>query len=211
MENKLKNSRGAPARQQGFVLFIALVVLVAMSLAGIALVRSVDTSNQVANNITFKQSTVMSAENGAELAAAWLLANSGLLEQDLPASGYYATEQQMLDILGDETPADLTDDVDWNGTKPSAVTKAKSIAAADAAGNKIAYVIHRMCAAPGPPDTSGCASSLSTTSGVTSSTKGGASYGQYAFSGKSQYFYRVTTRTTGPKNTVSYLQAMLLY
>ena len=39
-------------RQRGAVLFIALIVLVAMSLAGIALIRGVDTANLIAGVIT---------------------------------------------------------------------------------------------------------------------------------------------------------------
>ena len=37
--------------QSGVVLFIALIVLVAMTLAGIAIMRSVDTGNQIAGNV----------------------------------------------------------------------------------------------------------------------------------------------------------------
>ena len=44
-----------PERQRGVVLFIALIVMVAMSLAAIALFRSVDTANLVAGNQAFKQ------------------------------------------------------------------------------------------------------------------------------------------------------------
>ena len=41
--------------QQGVILFIALIVLVAMSLAGIALMRSVDTNVLIAGNLAFRQ------------------------------------------------------------------------------------------------------------------------------------------------------------
>ena len=54
--------------QQGVVLVIALIILVAMTLAGIALVRSVDTTNIIAGNIAFQQAAVHSGEAGAEAA-----------------------------------------------------------------------------------------------------------------------------------------------
>jgi Tfp pilus assembly protein PilX len=40
--------------QQGVVLLMALIMLVALTLAGIALVRSVDTTNLIAGNLAFK-------------------------------------------------------------------------------------------------------------------------------------------------------------
>ena len=50
--------------QQGLVLFVALIALVAMSLAAAALVRTVDTGVMVAGNLAFKQSATMSADSG---------------------------------------------------------------------------------------------------------------------------------------------------
>jgi Tfp pilus assembly protein PilX len=47
-----------PSRIRGAVLFIALIVLVAMTLAGIAIMRSVDTATLIAGNLAFKQGTV---------------------------------------------------------------------------------------------------------------------------------------------------------
>jgi Tfp pilus assembly protein PilX len=49
-------ARPVPRRQRGAILFIALIVLVAMSLAGIALMRSVDTNVLIAGNLAFRQS-----------------------------------------------------------------------------------------------------------------------------------------------------------
>ena len=55
-------------RQRGASLFIALVTLAILSLAGIALVRSVDTSNLIAGNFTFKEATVHAGDIGIETA-----------------------------------------------------------------------------------------------------------------------------------------------
>ena len=46
--------RGA-GTQRGLVLFFALIALVAMSLAALALVRSVDTSTLISGNLAFRQ------------------------------------------------------------------------------------------------------------------------------------------------------------
>jgi Tfp pilus assembly protein PilX len=45
-------------RQRGVVLFVALIAMVVLSLAGIALMRSVDTTMGVAGNIAFRQATI---------------------------------------------------------------------------------------------------------------------------------------------------------
>jgi Tfp pilus assembly protein PilX len=62
--------------QSGVVLIIALIVLVAMTLAALALVRSVDTNNLIAGNMAFQQAAKHSADAGVEAAATWLKANS---------------------------------------------------------------------------------------------------------------------------------------
>ncbi|HEX2310450.1 MAG TPA: hypothetical protein VHH91_07010, partial [Vicinamibacterales bacterium] len=59
-------------RQRGAVLLIALIVLVAMSLAGVALVRGVDMTNLIAGNLAFKQGATLGGDWGAEQARAWL-------------------------------------------------------------------------------------------------------------------------------------------
>ena len=65
-------------RQRGVVLFIALIVLVAMALAGIALVRSVDTGILVAGNIAFKQGATNAGDQGLEAARTWLVTNKSV-------------------------------------------------------------------------------------------------------------------------------------
>jgi len=65
----------SPQKQRGVVLFIALIVMVAMSLAAIAMFRSVDTANLVAGNQAFKQSALNSTDIGVAAAmskATWM-------------------------------------------------------------------------------------------------------------------------------------------
>ena len=56
-----------PLKQRGVVLFLTLVALLAMSLAAVALIRSVDTSTLIAGNLAFKQSAMSSANGAVEL------------------------------------------------------------------------------------------------------------------------------------------------
>ena len=79
--NRLRLAARAPrARQEGVVLMIALIVLVAMTLAGIGIIRSIDTATMVANNIGFRQIAVASGDAGIEAARIWLINNSTTLD-----------------------------------------------------------------------------------------------------------------------------------
>jgi Tfp pilus assembly protein PilX len=58
--------------QQGVVLFIALIVLVAMTMAGIAVMRSVDTNVLIAGNLAFRNAALSAADAGIESGRNWL-------------------------------------------------------------------------------------------------------------------------------------------
>lgn len=53
-------------KQRGVVLVIAMIALLAISLAGVALMRTVDTSNVVSGNIAFNEAASQMADSGAE-------------------------------------------------------------------------------------------------------------------------------------------------
>src|SRR5258708_2426886 len=59
------------ARQRGTILIIALIVLVAMTLAGIATMRSVDTATITAGNIGLRQASVNAADQGIQARVTW--------------------------------------------------------------------------------------------------------------------------------------------
>src|SRR5450759_2125205 len=90
-----KKPMNPPIKQRGVVLFIALMALVAMSLAAVALIRSVDTNTIIAGNLAFKQAATAAADSGLESAITWLastsIANASSLNADVTANGYYAT------------------------------------------------------------------------------------------------------------------------
>jgi Tfp pilus assembly protein PilX len=102
MLNQTLMIKNSPTKksQNGLVLFIALIALVAMSLAAAALIRSVDSGVLVAGNLAFKQSAIMSAETG--IARAYRFINeSGDAALEASNGGYFAN----LDGLLFETPA----------------------------------------------------------------------------------------------------------
>lgn len=196
----------ATRAQQGVVLVITLIVLVAMTLAGIALVRSVDTSTVIAGNLAFRQSATNSGDSGVEAAINWLSSNVGNLEADSASNGYYATSQDSLDLTGNKTPGNNSDNLDWSNS--SAV---KNLSASDASGNEIAYIINRMCNGAGPLNGATCAVEQSAQGG---SSQGGArqmmtyQLGTWT-SVANRGYYRITVRVVGPRKTYSYVQAII--
>lgn len=209
-----------PKQQKGVVLIITLVVLVAMTLAAIALVRSVDTGNVVAGNMAFKQGAVQSADAGTEAAIAWLTSVAGIAASytDIPEQGYYATSQEELDPTGNNgDPGHALIDWDNNdcnnavadGTATNCIQPFPSNpndAAPNAAGYIVQYVIHRLCPSTGLPNN--CASTASTVAGTSAGAKDYTSKG--GLSGETEVeYYRITTRVKGPRNTVSYVETII--
>lgn len=192
--------------QGGVVLVVTLIVLVAMTLAGIALLRSVDTSTVIAGNLSFRQSAAASGDKGVEAAIAWLGAHvGGTLEADLANNGYYATSQDALDMTGNKTPENRDDDLDWSGNGVTTLDK-------DDAGNVVAYVIHRMCNTPGPLNGATCATDLENPQGGSQgSSRPMLTYqpGSWTEPLATRGYYRITARVSGPRNTISYIQAVV--
>jgi type IV pilus assembly protein PilX len=82
-------------RQRGIALFVALIGMVLLSLAGIALVRSVDTTTSVASNIAFRQGSIGPVNQAIEEAIDALFKTKSitLQNQNDLAHRYYAILQ----------------------------------------------------------------------------------------------------------------------
>jgi len=193
MEARLKTpSLRARRNQSGVVLFIALIVLVAMTLAGIAIMRSVDTSNAIAGNVAFKQGTLTAADRGFDVAFTFLKNNvlTSLLDQDYPSEAYYAAVSRDPDV----DPPDWSDDNVWADA---------NVVGTDAAGNKLSYIIHRLCYDKGAYSGNYCA--------TTKKTGGAAGNSQsiMGFQGDPtpMVYFRVTVRVQGPRDTMSIVQS----
>jgi hypothetical protein len=182
-------------RQQGVVLLIALTVLVAMSLAGVALMRSVDNTVVVAGNLAFKQSSIQVADYGTQQAVVWLGANA-------PGTGLQNTNTQRGYIS-----AAPPDEPDWFG--PDIWTNAFTLngGVADPSGNVIRYVIHRMCQNPDSPPDENCLMFYPPSLAGEGQSK---QVGSPAYDGIASYYYRVTTRVEGPRNNVTVIQTSVL-
>jgi type IV pilus assembly protein PilX len=187
-------------RQQGVVLMIALIMLVALTLAGIALVRSVDTTNIIAGNLAFKQSAANAGDIGVESAIAWLELNKtgAGLHQDVLVSGYAASWQPAIG-------ATQTWDQYW--TLLDGNNQIVTVTPSPLTGYTVKFAIQRLCNTSGDPVTVAldCATSQTTSNSAGSSR--GAGVIQLLFA--SAVYYRITTRVEGPRNTVSYIQTIV--
>jgi type IV pilus assembly protein PilX len=196
----------SPARQHGVVLFVALIVMVALSLAAIALIRSVDTTTTVIGNLAFRQASILPANMAVEEAAAALFQDADIprtiripdLTSNLPAENYFASVQPCVNVVLCERgiPEQLQ--------KRTAFTQAKMLVDASLSGaqTEVRYVIERMCVNPGQALNANC--DLLPPSGPFGTTVGDSSLAL-----PSVPYYRVTIRVDGPQNTASFVQAML--
>lgn len=226
-----------PRRQQGVVLLIALIILVAMTLAGIGMMRSVDTGSVIAGNLAFQQATMHANDAGTNRGFGTLVsvANTGnkydktILNNsdgdlcsnapgataagcDVPGAtinlpGYRPTPMHACEVT--HTCLVEADYTWWKD--PSSWANAPTIAVADpnTPGHDIAtvsYLIHRMCQSAGPTDLSGgqvCQIYEKKGTGC------GHSFPPPPCKSKS-VFYRVTARSVGERNTVTYAQTLVL-
>ena len=202
--------RAMKPNERGVVLFISLIVMVVMSLAAIALMRSVDTTTAVIGNLAFRQASILPANFGVEDAAGGLFSDTTGsaarikdVRVDDATQNYYSTHNQGWDDPhGVPTPLQTK-------TAAAALTRKQL----DGAQNTITYVVERMCNAASPhPDAADNKSARSWCDMAPPKQPPGATINDpSAGLDFRQVFYRVTVRVDGPPgtNTVSFAQAML--
>lgn len=222
----------SPHKQRGVVLLIALIILVVMTLAGIGMMRSVDTGSMIAGNLAFKQATLNANDAGtrAGFNALAAVANSGNAANNIilglnagaacptgataagcPGTtinfpGYFPTPMNH--------PADGICEVRNLCTQQSEInwwtvaanwSNAPTVTVTDPNGSTIAtvsYLIHRMCEAAGAPGATVCQTYTLPATGCSKS--------QVLPCTSTLVFYRITSRSVGARNTVSYTQTLVL-
>jgi type IV pilus assembly protein PilX len=130
-EDKMKKFQYARLRkkQTGVVLFVALIVLVVMTLGGISMMRAADTGTQIAGNLAFRQSALQAAETAFEQAMqkVSLISNSGASTSDNPGLCYTKT------YLNVSTPSALP----WS-------TGSCDLGTDSVTGNRVQLMINRL-------------------------------------------------------------------
>ena len=182
------------ARQQGVVLFIALIVLVVMSMAGIAMNRSIETSLGIAGNLAFRKSTLQGTEKAMANAISWLDNNRSILNLvgtvNPATTGYYFAPAK-------SRGSDNAWTSDYWTTAFNAGT--------DTLGNSLSYKIERMCedSTLSYADTTCLLGAPSDTNSNNGNTAGTG----FQFLPPPPLVLRITARAVGPRNSTSIVQA----
>ena len=174
-------------RESGVVMWVALIVLIVMTLAGLAMLRQMGGGVSVAGNIAFKENATSVADSGTEVARLWLA--TALTEADNAAAGYYASWGPSVD------PTTFP----WGTGVPVALDVGT--------GNNVLYLIHRLCEIAGPIDAP--AQRCSDVQDDRGSSRGGLAYGVAPPLPQFRPFYRVTVQVRGPRNTLSFTQVVM--
>lgn len=193
--------------QRGVVLIVTLIMLVAMTLAAIALMRSVDTTTVVAGNLAFQQAAYHAADAGTEQAIAYLytvpnVKCNGTGAGVACANGYKSFHEPLLEPpTAGRTWEKFWSDME-NGPGVEPLTDMPP-------GYSGAFVIESMCT---QAEQTNC--TLVTTTTTTTTPQGqnmGSQQRAYTNSSSTRnvYYYRITTRVVGPRNTVGYVQALI--
>ena len=195
-------SRSVPKRnERGVVLFVALIVLVVMALAGLAMMKQTTSGVSIAGNIALRQNATSAGDYGTEKAIQWLiqkyLALPSDLNSDSATDGYYAT-------WGNNQAGDPTK-IDWS--QPGVTSVEAITSAAEATGNRVRYVIHRLCANLGAADAIGQKCSDSRTNSGGTRGGGGANYPGGTIDASKPVF-RISAQIEGPKSTTSFIQVL---
>jgi hypothetical protein len=192
-------------------LLVALIVLVAMTLGGLALIRSTSTGILAAGNLAWKQNATLAGDIGIEKAAAWILAQGPTtLQTNSPANGYYACWDTTFDPFTWTTGGATVSGASGVGCTTSAKTPAAFFVPPnqpDQAGNSVQYVIHRMCESAGDAATVPCVSVAGAGEGRSHGGIGGLK--DIPFANTGQVYYRITVQVDGPKHARGLLQAMV--
>jgi type IV pilus assembly protein PilX len=137
MKRQSLRMRSLPKKQGGIALIIALIILGAMLMGGIAMMRSVDSGVIISGNIALRQAAVAAADSALEQATRFVQGSNAdaLRGANIVASGYYASHQgltrnQLLNL-----------DTFTNANAPTVVDNVHRLTAR--------YLIHRMCPLPG--------------------------------------------------------------
>jgi Tfp pilus assembly protein PilX len=210
---------GGSTRQCGGSLLFSLIALALLALTAIAVSRSVSTGSLIIGNLGFKQDAALAGDQAVETAISWIESNSSTatLDNDAPASGYYASSLDVLDPTGRRTSDAARAVVDWDANECDSISGSFSTCITPSSevainGNRARYVITRLCAVSGSAAASGntCASPL-ITSGADDLNRTGYDYTKpYSLGNVSAApMYRIVVRTVGARGTVSFTEAIV--
>ncbi|MCG2583813.1 hypothetical protein [Massilia sp. TS11] len=178
-------------RMRGIALPVMMIILVVLLITGVYLLRSSNSATLAATNLAYESALSAAADLGIHRASEWLTStatsNRALLDSNQAANGYVASYN---------TAQGINSSAFWDG----------AVSITDPAGNRIDYVIHRMCAFAGPYDSLGppantCVLTSANTSTMNNSIALGDSLASDAvqLAGVPRVHYVIAARISGPR------------
>ncbi len=188
----------AARRQGGVVLFVALIVLIVMTLAGLALLRQMGVGTSIAGNVAFKENATSVADRGTEVAREWINVNALITASDsFSPAGYHSS------WTGNVDPTSPEWDPMWASQSRLLVDDVAQT------GNRARVIIQRLCETAGMSANNPAQRCSDFPLANAGGSRGGGSYPSVLPGTSPQPFYRVTTRVDGPRSTVSYTQVLM--
>ncbi|MBH9576005.1 hypothetical protein [Inhella proteolytica] len=199
---------------------LALIALVALSLAAVGLMRTMLATNQVAGNLAFQQSAAQAAQVGVETAMAWLDQQARAFTEVVPASGALPAQLGQANRLSNHILKGASEPIAYRATRQDpipgqsweafwAVQKAANFVnelPPDANGNKVSYLIHRLCVNQGKRESMGSNCELAPYRKV---DERGSMSSPTGIPAAREALYRITVRVEGPRNAVSFTQTII--
>lgn len=188
-----------PRRERGVVLMIALIVLVALTLAGLSMVRTVDTGSVISGNLAFRQAAVQATDAAVERAFTVITGTYALAPDTSVANTYISSRANL-----DTDPAGVPTVLNW-ATAPSVP------AGVLPSGYEARYFVERLCIGDGATAISSADLPSKCVTERAADVSGSKKGSSPVFTGILKTNYRVTVRVTGPRNTLSLAQATIAF
>lgn len=194
---------GRYRRQRGVVLFVALIAVLIMTLAGVAIMRTLDSSSTLGGNLAYRQAALSNADRGVNAAFSWLMGQTATaLWNDQTAFGYLSSRT----LINDWTQA-----ASWPAGQVVTLPAMN--------GYTVDYQIFRLCTVqgnnqpvnnPGAVNAAGQSCNTALGSVGSGSSDLGNSHGSESpqFNGNLLLHYQIVVRVSGPRNTRSYVQVI---
>jgi len=175
--------------QAGIAMPVMMIMLAVMLVSSIYLLRSSNSTTLATSNLAYEEAMSKAADLGIHTGFQWLrtIPNRNQLWNDDAANGYVAT-------MAVGPNQGVTNPAFWNG----------AVVIQDTKGNRIQYVIHRLCAFPGPFSAPNNCTTMSAKSQVQSTSQIGTSLStsSQVYQGKPQLHYVITARIAGVRGNV---------
>ncbi|WP_395398950.1 hypothetical protein ACHMW6_19040 [Pseudoduganella sp. UC29_106] len=183
--------------QAGVAMPVMMIILVVMMVSSIFLLRSSTSTTLTTANLAYESALSKAADLGINTAYQYLstVPNRNMLWNDDAPNGYVAT-MAVGATQGVSNPAF------WNGSRTLV----------DNAGNRIEYVIHRLCAFTGPFTAPNNCATTAAKQNVAAKTPIGSSLStsSQVFQGSPQLHYVITARIAGARGGNVMNQAVVM-